>query len=297
MKLLYIVGMGRSGSTLLDILLDAHSQVTALGGVRRLAHYANRHPCPCGASSFAACPFWSTLDQTLSERLGASLTTVQVNSRDSAVFAEHNRTLFETAAEIGGTEYVTDNSKSVSRLKRLMQRTDIEVIPIHVLRDPRGRAQSLRRRQNQDYLPTFSYSHRSLRLFALLYNRPHIVVNYDRLAADPQLELSRLMERLGLAFEPGQLEWAWQAHHNIGSADVLRKTEGSVIQPDNAWQERMPRHVQYLVQCIASPGKIANDIKERRWGCETALCSGSPCLRGAVWIRVIMSAGRNHDAG
>lgn len=227
MKILYIVGMGRGGSTLLDILLDAHSAVQSLGGVRRLARYARKQPCACGAASFQECSFWSRVDSGLQSRIGLSLTEVDVHNRNKGVFQEQNRAVFESAAEAAGTDFVTDNSKSVERLRRLMFHTDLEVVPIHVLRDPRGRAQSVRKRKNQNYVPTLTYSHRSLRLFALLYRRPHIVVDYERLARDPQGELTKLMHRLGLEMEPEQLQWAEKPHHNIGAADVLQKTEGS----------------------------------------------------------------------
>jgi len=40
-KVIYLVGMGRSGSTLLDILLGSHSNnIRALGGIRRIANEA-----------------------------------------------------------------------------------------------------------------------------------------------------------------------------------------------------------------------------------------------------------------
>ena len=74
------------------------------------------------------------------------------------------------------------------------------------------------------------------------------------------------MHRLGLELEPRQLSWAEQSHHNIGAADVLQKTEGSTILPDEAWKERLPEHEKKIVSVIASPGLLANRLKERRWG-------------------------------
>lgn len=266
MKVLYIVGLGRSGSTLVDILLDSHTRVRSLGGVRRLARYAEARQCACGAPSFRECDFWSRVEQRLHERIGRSLTTLDVHTRDRRLFAEHNRTVFESAAHVAGVDCVVDNSKSVGRLKRLMDVPGIDVVPIHVIRDPRGRAQSLRKRGSRGYLPTLTYSHRSLRAFGLLHARPHIVVDYDRLAASPETELPKLMARVGFELESEQLRWAEQPHHNIGAADVLRRTEGSRIHPDSAWQERMPVHVRNIVGAISLPGRIANHLKAKRWG-------------------------------
>ena len=266
MKVIYLIGMGRSGSTLLDILLDAHSKVHSLGGVRRLAHYARKHPCACGAPSFWECGFWSQTNATLKARNGRDLVTADVHARDDAAFQSENKAVFESAAEVAGVEFVTDNSKSVSRLRRLMAAPEIEVIPIHVVRDARGRAQSIRKRKGQRYLPTFSYSHRSLQLYFMLRGVTHIVVNYEKLASDPEGQLRKLMARIGLDFEPHQLSWAEQYHHNIGAADVLHKTEGSTIRPDDGWKTALPGYMQRIINVIAYPGRVANEAKERRWG-------------------------------
>jgi len=207
MKVIYLVGMGRSGSTLSEILLDSHSAIRGLGGMRRLAHYAKNHPCPCGAPTFAACEYWSAVDEKLIERTGQGLTTLPVNSKDADTFAQANRVLFETAAEVANVPFVSDNSKGLGRLRALLDVPGLEVVPIHVLRDPRGRAYSVGKRRG--YLAAigsvWAYSMRSLRIYRLLRNRPHIVINYEKLAANPEEQLGRLMKRLDLEFEPQQL--------------------------------------------------------------------------------------------
>lgn len=266
MRVLYIVGLGRSGSTLVDILLDSHSRISSPGGVRRLAKYAAARACACGAPRFRDCAHWSAIERSLQQRIGCSLTEVDVHSRRRDVFAAHNRAVFEAVADVAGVDVVVDNSKSVGRLRDLMRRSDLEILPIHVMRDPRGRARSLRKRGSHGVIPTLTYSHRSLRIFALLRKRNHVVVDYDRLAAEPRAELGKLMARLGLAFEERQLAWAEQVHHNIGAADVMRGTEGSRIRPDNASGRAMPFGIRLLVDSLAWPGRIANAAKERRWG-------------------------------
>ena len=263
---IYLVGMGRSGSTLTDILLDAHSGIQGLGGVRRLAHYARKKPCPCGAPSFRNCEFWSRVEANLKADGGRTLETVDVHARDTGRFAEENTALFRAAASAGGTRFVTDNSKSAGRLARLLAVPDLDVIPVFVHRDPRGRAQSIRKRSGMRYMPTVAYTHRSLRAWWLLRDRPHIAVEYEALAADPEGQLERLMARLGLEAEPEQLAWAEQVHHNIGAADVLDKTEGSTIWPDDAWQQALPGYMQGIINAIAWPGRVANAARHRRWG-------------------------------
>lgn len=67
-KIVYILSDNRSGSTLLDQLLGAHSGIVSLGEVHHLAAYARQdrglynpvHPlvCSCG-QPIVSCPFWA----------------------------------------------------------------------------------------------------------------------------------------------------------------------------------------------------------------------------------------------
>jgi hypothetical protein len=67
----YIGGAGRSGSTLLDLLLGAHPAVQSLGEVHRLNSYARdeHDPCTCGLRVLE-CPFWLDVERHLIEEVG-----------------------------------------------------------------------------------------------------------------------------------------------------------------------------------------------------------------------------------
>lgn len=57
--LVFIVGARRSGSTLLDLLLNNNTQIKSLGEIHRLTQYArsNTELCTCG-KPVMECPFW-----------------------------------------------------------------------------------------------------------------------------------------------------------------------------------------------------------------------------------------------
>lgn len=267
MRLVYIVGMGRSGSTLLDLLLDAHSGIRSLGGVRRLPRAVARDSrCACGNDSMRACGFWTAIDAELRDRLGIGLADLDVDARDAATFRAHNTALFEAAARVAGTDCIVDSSKSVGRLQRLLALTELDVRPIHIDRDPRGYTYSQRKRKHERLLPAFSYVGRSLRAYWLLRDRPHAMLGYARLATDTETCLRELMPRLDLRFEPAQLDWAAAEHHNIGGGVVLRKTTGNTIRLDTTWRHRLPTPTQTLIQTLTWPGRMANQAKARRWG-------------------------------
>ena len=63
LNIIYIMGYGRSGSTLLDIILGNHSEIESLGEVAFLHQDLYQGGlCSC-LNSYADCPFWSQVLQ------------------------------------------------------------------------------------------------------------------------------------------------------------------------------------------------------------------------------------------
>jgi hypothetical protein len=268
MKILYITGLGRSGTNLLDLLLDSHSQVHALGGVRRLprAYGRKQRPCTCGADNLQECPFWSRVNRVLQERTGRDISSLKLESGNNSTFREDNRILFQAIAKVTGTPYVTDSSKSSRRLRRLLNMPELDVIPVHLHRDPRGYAYSQSKRKQKALVPAFSYTYRSLLLYRILRNREHVVIRYERLAENPEKVLTQLTHHLDLPFEREMLSWADHTHHSLGAVDVIKKTRGSELRLDTAWQKALPGYKQLMINGIARPGRYLNKKKERNWG-------------------------------
>ncbi|MFA9460561.1 sulfotransferase family protein [Thiohalorhabdus sp. Cl-TMA] len=278
MKVVYVTGLGRSGTTLLDVLLNAHSGMAGVGEVHKLRKFARlqrqKNPqstdrignsCACGAEDIWQCPFWTAVNTELEKRYGRKLDDLDLEAADAETFRRDNLELFSAVAASKDVDYVVDSSKRVTRLRHLLKHPDLEVLPIHVMRNPKGRANSVRRRKGQVFRPTFQYSYRSLRLFGLLFDRPHLVVRYERLASEPEAEMRRIMEYLGLAFEPAQVsDWASQDNHNLAGNGV-RTAQSSEIALRETWQEDLGRGSRLGIDLLAVPGRVLNWLKERRW--------------------------------
>lgn len=70
---LFIFSAGRSGSTLLDLMIGAHPQVASLGEITYLPRSMKRNAtCSCGAP-VCECGFWNTLADRIRERIGPDL--------------------------------------------------------------------------------------------------------------------------------------------------------------------------------------------------------------------------------
>lgn len=69
--LVYVAASERSGSTLLELLLNNGSSIQSVGEVHRLALYARtgREPCTCG-EPIVRCPFWRRVEDEARQALG-----------------------------------------------------------------------------------------------------------------------------------------------------------------------------------------------------------------------------------
>lgn len=71
-RLLFIIGEGHSGSTILDTILSSHSQIFGVGEVYALARTVKTGELCCCGEPVESCEFWSKIrfDEKWREKLG-----------------------------------------------------------------------------------------------------------------------------------------------------------------------------------------------------------------------------------
>ena len=111
MRVIYIVGTSHSGSTLLDLMLNAHPEIVSTGEVIRLKRaWINSKPaaCTCG-NPVAECTFWLRVDQRARELSGKSLT--ELNMLDHSCSDERsapNVIVFRAISDVTGKAFIVD---------------------------------------------------------------------------------------------------------------------------------------------------------------------------------------------
>jgi len=165
-RVLYLGGLGRSGTTVLERVLGQLPGVVTAG---ELVHLWQRgvlddETCGCG-TPFSACPFWTEVgrrafggwDRALAERMVALhdrvdrtrhvpllLVPALLGGR-RAELAEYVRTsvaLHEAVSATAGGAVVIDSSKHSSLAFVLRTSGDLDLRVVHVVRDSRGVAYS-----------------------------------------------------------------------------------------------------------------------------------------------------------
>ncbi|MFC1531521.1 sulfotransferase [Gemmatimonadota bacterium] len=159
-RIVYIMGYGRSGSTLLDVMLGCHADITGVGEISYLSEWlADNKQCACHYS-IRECDFWSRVfsesnlslgEESLSREVDRSVESRRALPRLLAgrlpenMVARYRRSqaaLFAAVASVAENRVIVDSSKSVHRTDgralALQRYTDLDVRVIHLVRDARA---------------------------------------------------------------------------------------------------------------------------------------------------------------
>lgn len=170
---LYIMGAGRSGSTLLDMILGSHPDMLGAGELTNAARngWLKNEDCSCNRP-VGECPFWTEMrrvweksDADLKhyvalqdlferyERLPNLLRERLSPSPEFREYADSTYALFEAIREVSGKPVVVDSSKIPIRALALSMVSGLDLRLVHLIRDGRGVAASLNRRWRKDEEP------------------------------------------------------------------------------------------------------------------------------------------------
>lgn len=235
-RVVYIGGMGRSGSTLLELLLAQAADVVALGEVVHLWERGLQTDelCSCG-ETFGGCPMWRAIGEqafdgwgTVDARHVLALKAQVDRTRRTPILARNTlpdsmaaavagytsyyRRIYAAAEAITGRPVVVDSSKHASLALALAHDRDIDLRVVHLVRDPRGVAHSWARRvvrpetADQRLMVRHSPARSSEQwltqnsLFHLLPRRgvPMLRVRYEDLIADDTAALGQIRRFAGL---------------------------------------------------------------------------------------------------
>jgi hypothetical protein len=224
--LVFIVGVGHSGSNLLSRMLERHPAITCVGETAFVDYALQQEvPCTCGAA-LADCPYWGPLLPLLAGRRG---------DYDHRRFRPE---LFAKLRERAGAEVLVDNSKT--RAWRIARRWP-NVGFLLLVRDSRGvMAAALRSGGELDHvLPR----HRKWirRVGKLPKKRPEntLVLRYEDLALEPERELRRVTAFLGLAFDAALLAENRKPYHFLYSKKTGALDKGSRVELDERWRSEL----------------------------------------------------------
>lgn len=245
-RILYLGGLGRSGSTLATRLLGQLPGAFPAGEVSQIWRrgVAEGERCGCG-EPFPVCPFWNKVGQAgfggwdsvdvarldrLRRHVDRSrfipLLTVPALARPAfqqmlAEYVAYYVRTYAAIAEVSGCQVVVDSSKNASLAFCLHSASQLDLRVVHVVRDSRAVAYSWTKHVRQPAAASGRYMMRySPAASAVLWNTqnaamrllahidvPTLRVRYEDLAASPDATLRQIADFAGLPADDTQFSF------------------------------------------------------------------------------------------
>lgn len=286
-KLIYVAGYGRSGTTLLDIALGEHPMIMGAGEVTTLARHVweKGEYCACGAQ-VRECPQWQAIVArwTHGEPHGFLARYRRTQERTETLLAparllrlsgwrDHERQtvkLLRGMALASGRAVLVDSSKLPGRAFALAAMPGIDLHVVHVVRDGRGVAWSLMKGHRRSVekgvqrdLRPKPLLHTALRwamvniAAELLCRRVgaerSIRVRYEDFVDDPRRTIGQIVALVGEAPHLPATDLApfTPQHQVAGSRHRMQKA--LTIRGDDKWKREMPGWKQRLFTLFCAP--------------------------------------------
>ena len=260
-KVFFIASLSHSGSTLLDLMLNAHPEIVSVGELKQLGRFARQEKvnrrlrCTCGAESLLACDFWAPVSAHTEAAIGRTIRELNVEDYSELdSFDTDNVALFRAISAVSDKKYVVDSSKHVTRLARLIENPALDVVPIFLLRDPKGQVCSSHKKTSSLIKLIGNYVRTNRGIYGIVKDRAHAVIHYEDLVRRPEQTLGLLMQRLGLSFHPQQLQWASGARHNVGG-NGMRRGDSSELRLDERWRQHFTLPQKLVIDAGTLPGR------------------------------------------
>jgi len=276
---IYILSTGRSGSTILDLLLGMHPAIWTLGEAQMLPSEVreNLKPCGCG-KPVNECYFWRLILDSInfgegnypieffrkSRKDGKAVRwrylkdilcrkTSYKLSKAAQEYGQNNAVFFEivknTAEESIGYQlcWLVDASKDIYRLFWLQQSPLFNIRVIQLIKDPRAFVYSMTRNDPDNWSRVIRFSGRWFfqnMLFTYICRDPDlknnfIKIRYEDLASSPELTMKRLGDWLGIEFSGLDLT-QFRKHETHAIAGNPTRWKNSTIKLDESWKNNMP---------------------------------------------------------
>ncbi|BCY07044.1 sulfotransferase [Actinoplanes sp. L3-i22] len=285
LKVLYIAGWGRSGTTIVDNILNSYDGVFSTGELFYLwsRGLLEGRKCGCG-SVLTRCALWASIldtafgaDRPCPERISRlqresirvrhtrSLTGPVPSAGAQEYRAVTNR-LYHAIAEVTGARLIVDSSKVPSAAALLPGMSGIEPYLLHMIRDPRAVTHSwMRATAKADRVqerPAAGTMHWLVRnalaeRLAGAYGGRYRLLRYEDFVAAPRATIDGLLAFAGVAAGAGPFTGdstvRLDVNHTIAGNPGRFRTGEVALRVDDRWRAEQTAGPRLTATAVAFP--------------------------------------------
>jgi len=272
--LVFIVGVGRSGTSLVQSMLAAHPKVAfppETGFIRRfvakgiLSKKYKRHGLE------KSIHFLDADSKFKRTRLDSAKLIKKAFERGAGSDGAVYRMMLEEVALREEKQYSGDKDPRAIEYLGLLRDTLPGVHVVHVIRDPRDVLVSKKKAawSKKHGLFRHVFANRiqvrmGRRLGPRLFGDCYHEIIYERLLADPEVELMKLCEGLGISFEPSMLNFRESAKQLVSEEEMEWKKEtlGPLLRKNyEKWKTKLTDLEIALTELVCSNKFVAGGYK------------------------------------
>jgi len=261
-----VLGVSRSGTTLLKAMLDAHSQLAIPSESYFLTQLWDRHGAQPERDAFVE-------DLARLERVrewGVDPEDVRASLPERPTFAEAIQSIYQLYAESKGKPRFGDKTPLYMQRLDVLERAFPDARYVHIVRDGRDAALSMlamtrkprfnlsRPRGVGDFACAWQREVRAARSFGR--RRKYLELRYEDLVEQPESRLREVCAFLGLEYEPGMLEYHRREDPSL-YADHPRLAQPPV-RDARSWRKEMRPADAALFEAIA--GELLTELGYER---------------------------------
>jgi hypothetical protein len=288
-RVLYVCAWGRSGTTLVDNVLNAYPKVFSAGEARYLwsRGILGKRDCGCGRR-LLDCPVWSQVQVAafgsdppdpkhvvdLQRRVSRTRNTLRLArgrlSADAVEFGNLLSRLYAGIASVTGATVIVDSSKMPADAAVLGWQADLDVSLLHMVRDARAVAHSWSRakaHRDRDALMAQHSPSRSTtnwmvwngatELLRRRYGERYLRLRYEDLVAHPRDRINDILRFMDLTPGPGpfldERHARLPVNHTV-SGNPRRFGSGETsIAPDDAWRSEQAGSAKLVSSVLGLP--------------------------------------------
>lgn len=264
-RVVFIMGMAHSGSTLLELILASHSHVFGLGELyalrEKMSAVGQDRPRLCSICE-GECDYWDHKAPYL------QLARYFSNSRPFApiirLISHYRRSLYQSLFEWFGHDILVDSSKRVPWIQRQLSPSyhwrEMTPILLYITRDGRAVVNSYLRKYPEESIErvtvNWKKSVQQMNDFFQRFRFPKYRIPYETLATEPQATAKALCTFLKIDYEPEMLQYWKHDHHpcngNLGTRSLIYRYRAQLGTEPRGWtnarEELKTSHGDYYDQ-------------------------------------------------
>lgn len=276
-NLIYLLGAGRSGTTLLATLLNNHEDIETLGEMHQFIEYIDEDKeCSCG-EKLTSCSTWNLLADPMiidikGERLYCenkerhkNIPSLIFSRKQNKRYISIQERIFSSISEHRKSKWYLDSSKYIARYLLLKKSNKINIKGIYMVRDPRGVINSFTKKVQTSKRPLSAILYYNLiNFFGELVSRTNkniLKIKYEDLVESPEQVLDEIYKHVfGSSKASVKMPEYTTMPHIVGGNRI--KTKKRIhLSKDTDWQRNIPRAKQIMYYYLCFPFTYINKYR------------------------------------